>query len=337
MRRSDFAYDLPEKAIAQTPLETRHNSRLLTTGELGDHRFVDLPDLLDPGDLVVVNETRVRSARLHGRKAKTGAKVEALVLRRVGPGVWEALLRPARRLRVGTVLDFGALRAEVLTTPVEGLATILLEGDDDPEILIEEVGETPLPPYINRRLPDGERYQTMFARELGSAAAPTAGLHFTKTVVTGLEERGIAIAPVELKVGIDTFRPIETEDISEHVMHRERISIPEGTATAIASTRAEGGRVVAIGTTVVRTLESRPDGCGGVVAGDEETGLFIVPGFDFKVVDVLVTNFHLPGSSLIVMVAALMGPGWKQVYEIALRRGYRFLSFGDAMLAERHQ
>ncbi len=335
MQRSDFLYDLPESAIAQTPIEPRHDSRLITTADLGDHRFVDLPGLLNPGDLVVVNETRVRAARLHGVKEPTGGKVEALLLRRIDPDRWEAMLRPVRRLRAGTTLDFGPIRCELLTDPDRGIATVALFGDGDIETLIDEIGDMPLPPYISIPLEDRTRYQTMFAERLGSAAAPTAGLHFTPTVIAGLEDRGVAIARVELRVGIDTFRPIETEDISQHVMHSEQISIPSSTARAIDDTRHGGGRIVAVGTTVGRTLESRPDGSGGVEPGEQDTRLFITPGYEFSVVDRLITNFHLPGSSLIVMVAAFVGPGWREVYVSALERGYRFLSFGDAMLAER--
>ncbi|MGH8941498.1 MAG: tRNA preQ1(34) S-adenosylmethionine ribosyltransferase-isomerase QueA [Acidimicrobiia bacterium] len=334
MRVEDFKYPLPESAIAQEAIEPRHVSRLLDTRDMSDHRFLDLPSLLRPGDLVVVNETRVRAARLAGRRLDTGGSVELLLLGARPDGLWEALARPSRRLRPGIVIEIEAIRATIVDGPDKGIVMVDLEAPDV-EGAIANVGNVPLPPYFQGTLDDPDRYQTMFARTIGSAAAPTAGLHFTEEVATRLRQREIEIAPVDLHVGIDTFRPIATENIEEHVMHSEWCSIPESTAAAVDSARARGGRVVAIGTTVVRTLESFADGAGTVAAGERETNLFLTPGVEFQVVDAVVTNFHVPGSTLVVLVAAFMGDRWREAYQIALQRGYRFLSFGDAMLAER--
>ncbi|HJQ92522.1 MAG TPA: tRNA preQ1(34) S-adenosylmethionine ribosyltransferase-isomerase QueA [Acidimicrobiia bacterium] len=334
MRVEDFKYPLPESAIAQEAIEPRHDSRLLDTRDMSDHRFLDLPSLLRPGDLVVVNETRVRAARLAGRRLDTGGSVELLLLQARPDGLWEALARPSRRLRPGIVIEIDAIRATIVNGPDEGMVMVDLEAPDV-EGAIDNVGNVPLPPYFRGTLDDPDRYQTMFARTIGSAAAPTAGLHFTEEVTTRLRQREIEIAPVDLHVGIDTFRPIATENIEEHVMHSEWCSIPESTAAAVDSARARGGRVVAIGTTVVRTLEAFADRSGIVAAGERETNLFLTPGVEFRVVDALVTNFHVPGSTLVVLVAAFMGDRWREAYQIALQRRYRFLSFGDAMLAER--
>lgn len=334
MRVSDFTFELPEAAIAQSAVEPRHSSRLLDSRDMSDHAFIELADLLEPGDLVVVNETRVRRARVEGTRRGTGGKVELLFLDRREDGRWEALARPARRLRPGVEIDLAEGTVTVVEAPGDGRIVVEIDVADD-EALLEHIGRMPLPPYFKGDLDDPARYQTMFASQPGSAAAPTAGLHFTPEVVDRLRGRGVEIATVDLHVSLDTFRPMATENVEEHVMHSEWCSVPRETAEAIARTRQRGGRVVAIGTTVVRTLESRADGNGGVVPGGGHTDLFLKPGSPITVVDLLVTNFHLPGSTLLVLVAALMGPGWRQVYETALERGYRFLSFGDAMLAER--
>ncbi len=299
-----------------------------------DHRFRDLAGLLAPGDLVVVNETRVRHARVEGQRQGSGGKVELLFLECLPDGSWEALARPARRLRPGVVIELPEGTATVLDVPGEGVVRLALDNEDG-EGVLERIGTMPLPPYFTGRLSDPSRYQTLFAATPGSAAAPTAGLHFTPAVVASLAEREIDIATVDLHVSLDTFRPMTTDDVAEHRMHSEWCSVPEHTARAVGEARARGGRVVAVGTTVVRTLESRADGEGGVRAGSEPTALFIKPGSRFEVVDLLVTNFHMPASTLVVMLAAFMGPGWRAAYETALRRGYRFLSFGDAMLAAR--
>ncbi len=334
MRVEDFKYQLPDSAIAQEAIEPRHDSRLLDTRDMSDHRFLDLPSLLHPGDLIVVNETRVRAARLAGRRRDTGGSVELLVLAARPGGLWEALARPSRRLRPGIGIEIEGITAKIVEGPDEGIVVIDLQASDV-EAAIAQAGKIPLPPYFHGALDDPDRYQTMFARSMGSAAAPTAGLHFTPEVAAGLQQRDIEIAPVDLHVGIDTFRPITAEQIEDHKMHTEWCSIPEATAAAIAATRARGGRVVAVGTTVVRTLETFAEGDGTVSAGEGETSLFLTPGVEFRAIDVLVTNFHVPGSTLVVLVAAFMGDRWRKAYQTALERGYRFLSFGDAMLAER--
>jgi S-adenosylmethionine:tRNA ribosyltransferase-isomerase len=336
VRTVDFSYFLPDEAIAQQPAEPRDAARLLDTRDLTDHTFRDLPGLLLPGDLLVVNQTRVRAARLHGTKQESGGAVEVLLLRTTTDLGWEALIKPARRIRPGVVLDLGGLVATVTAQRSDGVFELDLVTTDGTSIedAIARFGETPLPPYIRETLIDAERYQTVFAQRVGSAAAPTAGLHFTDGVVQALAEREIGVVAVELEVGLDTFRPIGVDRVSEHVMHAERYLVPGPTAQIIGDTRRSGGRIVAVGTTVVRTLESAFDG-EDVAAGDDSTDLFIAPGYRFRVVDLLVTNFHVPASTLVVMMAAFMGPEWRSVYAHALARGYRFLSFGDAMLVER--
>lgn len=327
---SDFDYDLPETAIAQHAIEPRDAARLLVASSLDDRTFADLPGLLDPGDLLVVNETRVRPARLDATKA-TGGAVEVLLTKRRDDATWDALLRPARRVRTGTTMTVGPLSITVLSEPVQGAAIIKVEGDGDTDDLLPGVGEVPLPPYFHGHLDDDERYQTMFAKTVGSAAAPTAALHFTPRLVAGLAERGVQISTVDLEVGVDTFRPMSDGRVEDHHMHRERYSVPDATARSIAETRACGGRVVAIGTTVVRTLETAVDEQGVVHAGSGETDLFITPGYRFRSVDAMVTNFHAPRTTLLVMLAAVMGDRWRDVYAHARGAGYRFLSFGDAM------
>ncbi len=334
MKTSEFVYDLPAEAIAQEAIEPRDAARLLDTRTMTDRVFSDLPDLLEPADVVVVNRTRVRPARLVGVKDGSGGRVEALLLRPRGDGTWEALLRPTRRLREGAVLRFGPLVTRLVADPVEGRGVLAaIEGDF--EAAAAEVGEVPLPPYFHGTLADPERYQTIYAERPGSAAAPTAGLHFTDRVLAGLAERGIGLVGIDLEIGLDTFRPIASEAIEDHPMHAERVVVTEGVADEIARRRSAGGRVVAIGTTVVRSLEAAAAATGEVVPFEGETRLFIRPGHRFRAVDLVVTNFHVPGSTLTVLVAALVGPRWRDVYAEALARGYRFLSFGDAMLAER--
>lgn len=301
---------------------------------MSDHRFLDLADLLDPSDLLVVNETRVRAARLTAQRRKTGGRVELLILDRGDDGMWEALARPSRRLRPGVVLDLGEIMAVVVSDPVEGRVRVDLRADD-PEAAIASVGSVPLPPYFTGELDDADRYQTIFATHPGSAAAPTAGLHFTAEVMERLDARGVGVARVDLHVSLDTFRPMSVENVEDHQMHSEWCAVSEETKDAIDACRGRGGRVIAVGTTVVRTLESRANGVGGVVAGEGRTDLFLRPGSDFTVADGLITNFHLPGSTLLVLLAAFMGEGWREAYETALSRGYRFLSFGDAMFAVR--
>ena len=340
MHTSEFVYHLPDGAIAQRPVEPRDAARLLAVPGLSDHHFADLPPLLEPGAVVVVNDTRVRAARLRGRKVGSGGAVEILLVGRGADGIWDALVRPARRLREGSEVAVGRLRVVLVGDPVDGIARVRLEDEDGGvdqeavEAAIEREGTVPLPPYITRPLEDPDRYQTVYASVPGSAAAPTAGLHVTARVLAGLARRGIEVATVELRVGLDTFRPITVDRVEDHRIHSEWVSVPPETVRTVEAARRRGRAVVAVGTTVVRALESRA-GDGMLVAGEGPTDLFITPGYRFRVVDRLVTNFHLPGSTLVCLVAAFAGPVWRPAYEAALERGYRFLSFGDAMLADR--
>lgn len=329
MHTRHFDYDLPTDVIAQSAIEPRHASRLLLTPSLRDHRFADLPDLLEPGDLLVVNRTRVRAARLVGTKS-TGGAVELLLTKRMDTERWEALVRPARRVRVGTEMRFGPVVGSVVAGPDDGVVTMTLTGDGaDVDDLLNEIGHVPLPPYFTGTLDDPERYQTIFSKSVGSAAAPTAALHFTPHVLELLAARGVEIAEVELDVGLDTFRPMATELIEAHAMHQERYVVPDAAAEAVSGAKRRGSRVVAVGTTVVRTLESAASD-DGVRAASGSTGLFITPGFEFRVVDGLVTNFHAPMTTLLVMLEALY-PQWRDAYRHAISGGYRFLSFGDSM------
>ena len=337
MNTADFFYDLPEQAIAQTPVEPRHAARMLDTRDMSDRVFADFPSMLKPGDLVVVNRTKVRAARLGGAKVESGGAVEVLLLAPLAEYRWEVLVRPARRIRAGLQLKLpGRLEAVVIDSPVEGRCTIEFVGDNrgDVESLVEEHGEVPLPPYIRSTLTEPDRYQTVFAGPVGSAAAPTAGLHFSEGVLDELERLEIGLASVDLRVGLDTFRPISTPQIEDHRMHSERVTVPRETCEAIRDTHGRGGRVVAIGTTVVRSLESAVDEDGQIQPFDGSTRLFINPGYEFRAIDGVVTNFHVPGSTLVVLIAAILGERWRNVYQVGIERGYRFLSFGDAMFAE---
>ena len=351
MNIADFDYHLPPERIAQTPLEPRDSSRLLVvhrdTGELEDRVFRDIGTYLRPGDLLVANQSRVLPARLQGVKAGSGGRVEVLLLAvrgDLGPDCWEALVRPGRRVHEGGSIIFGEglLRAEVLArTPSGGrLLRLQAQGGDVPGAL-ERLGSVPLPPYIHQPLTDTERYQTVYARQPGSAAAPTAGLHFTRELLAELEEQGIGQAFVTLHIGLDTFRPIGENDLKDHTMHSEEIELDSDTALRINATRAVGGRIVAVGTTAVRTLESvaervapdRGTGVGIVEPYRGRTSLFLRPGSTFRAVDVMLTNFHLPRSTLIVLVSAFAGRELTlRAYEHAIEQGYRFYSFGDAML-----
>lgn len=336
MRTADFEYDLPAESIAQEPAEPRDASRLLDCRDMTDHRFADLPSLLAAGDLVVVNRTRVRRARLHGARQDTGGAVELLLLPG-GGAIWSALARPSRRLRPGVVIEMGRLRATVIGGPVEGIIDVELSTDDGAAVedAIEALGEVPLPPYFSGSLATPDRYQTIFAQKTASSAAPTAGLHFTESVVAGLTESGIELAEIDLEVGLDTFRPIATEDVADHDIHTERVEVGSEVVAAIAAARQRSGRIIAVGTTVVRALESAGDGSGGISEFAGDTDLFITPGYRFGVVDGLITNFHVPSSTLVVLVAAFMGEKWRLAYATALERGYRMLSFGDAMMVFR--
>ena len=345
MRVADFDFELPGERIAQRAL-ARGESRLLVLDRegAGRHRHIaELPELLRPGDLLVVNDTRVIPARIFAALEPGGAPIELLLVERQGPRLWDALAKPGRKARPGARLRLAAdLAATVVEKLGDGRHRIELDGEIEPRLA--EIGHVPLPPYIDRpdEAADRERYQTLFAREDGAIAAPTAGLHFSATLLAELERRGIARTAVTLHVGIGTFKPVQAELVHEHRMEPERFVIPPAAATAIARTRAAGGRVVAIGTTVVRTLESaaRADaeagGEGVVQPGAGSTGLFITPGFRFRVVDLLLTNFHLPRSTLLMLVSAFAGrERVLAAYREAIALGYRFYSYGDAMLAGR--
>ncbi|MCL1597677.1 MAG: tRNA preQ1(34) S-adenosylmethionine ribosyltransferase-isomerase QueA [Actinomycetia bacterium] len=334
MRTDEFDYTLPEEAIAQSAIEPRDDSRLLVLEGLVDRRFSDLPDVLRSGDLLVVNRTRVRAARLVGQRRPGGGKTEILLTQRVDPRRWQALLRPAAKLHAGSVVDCATLTATLLTDPVDGVATVNVESPGDVEEAIEQSGTIPLPPYFKGTLEDPERYQTIFAQAVGSAAAPTAALHFTRDLLDALALAGIGIAEVELEVGLDTFRPMTTERVESHRMHTERIHVDGNVVQAVEATRAGGGRIVAVGTTVVRSLESASPTKGVLEEFEGPTSLFIRPGYETRIVDALVTNFHAPRTTLLVMLAALVGDRWRTAYEHALGNGYRFLSFGDAMYLE---
>ena len=338
MLLSDFDYELPDDRIAQTPIEPRDAARLLVDrgSDAPEHRHVrDLPDILRPGDLVVVNETKVIPARLALRRA-TGGKAEVLMLEPLDGErtVWEALIRPARKLKPGERLlaPDGTEVVEIgPRTEAGDTFTVTVLGSIDSLDVLADHGEMPLPPYITERLDDPDRYQTVYAREPGSAAAPTAGLHFTQSLIDRLAQRGIEIAKVELVVGLDTFRPVMEDDPTEHRMHTERYRVPSETMERCWATRAAGGRVVCVGTTSVRALES------AATRGELEgrTDIFIHGDYEWQLVDVLMTNFHLPKTTLLMMIHAFVGDRWRRLYDEALAEQYRFLSFGDAMLLTR--
>jgi len=329
---------LPEALIAQTPLERRDASRLLVLprerGEVSHHRFSDLPDLLREGDLLIMNDSRVIPARLFGR-VETGAAVEILLLRDLGASRWETLVRPGRKFRAGTriIFDSDLLSGTVSEVLENGNRVIEFNYSGIFMEVLEKLGRTPLPPYIHEELADSERYQTIYSREPGSAAAPTAGLHFTDELFRALEDKGIKRAFVTLHVGLGTFRPVKAENIEEHDMHSEFCVIPPETARAISETKANGGRVIAVGTTSCRTLESFAGSGGTISENSGFTNIFIYPGYKFKLIDGLITNFHLPESTLIMLVSALAGrERVLDAYNTAIAEEYRFFSFGDAML-----
>ena len=330
---SEFDYHLPAGHIAQSAIEPRDASRLLVAATLDDRMFRDLPDLLEEGDLLVVNRTRVRRARLGGVRRETGGVVEVLLTKRGEGRSWEAMIRSSNPVRTGTVIDFPGIIGTTTSEPERGIVTIDLESEGDVDDLLAVVGTMPLPPYFHGVLDDDERYQTIFAKEIGSAAAPTASLHFTPRLLSSLHEAGVATTEIGLEVGLDTFRPMAEGEVDDHTMHRERFNIPDLAAAHINSTSVAGGRVIAVGTTVVRALESSVRG-DEVIPTEGETDLFIRPGYRPQVVDALITNFHAPRTTLLVLVASLLGDRWQQVYQHAIASGYRFLSFGDAMLID---
>ena len=337
-------YDLPEERIAQTPVEPRDHSRLMvvdrSTGEIQHRHFYDVTEYLHPGgssapsDALVINETRVIPARLIGERAGGGV-CELLLLKQLGPKKWETLARPGRRLKPGSTVTFGGgrLAAHILEETDAGGRIVEFECEGAFEAALDELGEMPLPPYIHEKLADRERYQTVYAKQDGSAAAPTAGLHFTPELLSRIREMGVEIIPVLLHVGLGTFRPVKAEDIEDHVMHSEYYEVTEEAAARINAVKARGGRVIAVGTTSVRTLESAAAEPGIIAAKSGWTNIFIKPGYQFKMVDALITNFHLPGSTLIMLVSAFMGrERTLAAYELAVRERYRFFSFGDAMM-----
>lgn len=336
MNVQDFDYYLPEELIAQTPLAQRDASRLMVLprqqGACSHRHFFELPSLLRKGDLLVFNDTRVIPARLHGRKRDTGAKVEVFLLKRLDLDRWETLVRPGRKLRPGTEVVFSdELSAVIEDTTEFGGRIVRFCWQGVFEEILQRFGEVPLPPYIHEKLPDPERYQTVYARENGSAAAPTAGLHFTPELLSQLREQGIQTAYVTLHVGLGTFRPVAVESIQDHVMHSEQYAISAETAALVNETRRQGGRVIAVGTTAVRTLETAGQS-GQLQPCSGFTNIFIYPGYEYKIIDGLITNFHLPKSTLLMLVSALAGrERVLAAYKEAVEQRYRFFSFGDAM------
>lgn len=338
MNTSDFYYDLPEELIAQTPAEPRDSSRLLIyhrqNGAIEHKIFRDIIDFLNPGDALVVNDTRVIPARLYGKKQDTGREVEFLLLNQLSKDTWEIIMRPGKKLRIGDRVEFAAdLQAEILEKKEDGVTRVKFYFEGLFEPLLERYGNMPLPPYITQRLEDRQRYQTVYAKENGSAAAPTAGLHFTPELMEKIRQKGIDIIPVLLHVGLGTFRPVKVENVENHKMHSEYYSISADSARRINETRKKGGRVIAVGTTSVRTLESVADEEGNIREQSGDTEIFIYPGYRFKCVDALITNFHLPESTLLMLISAFMGKEQAlDLYRLAVQERYRFFSFGDAML-----
>ena len=338
MKTSDFYYDLPQELIAQTPIEKRDTSRLMTldrvSGAMGHHHFYDLPDFLNPGDCLILNNSRVLPARLVGQRLPGGGICEVLLLNDRGDKVWECLVRPGRKLRKGTKLSFGngELTAEIVEQLEEGGRLIRFDYEGIFLETLERLGKMPLPPYIKEELQDQERYQTVYSKVLGSAAAPTAGLHFTPELLETIQAKGVKIGYVTLHVGLGTFRPVKEDTIEDHPMHSEYCTISQETADLINETRANGGRCICVGTTSCRTLESWAAEDGRMEAKSGWTNIYIYPGYRFKVMDGLVTNFHLPESTLIMLVSAFAGREHVlAAYEEAVREKYRFFSFGDAM------
>ena len=339
MKKSDFYYDLPDELIAQHPVEPRNASRLLKvdrkTGEISHNHFYNLCDYLKKGDLLILNDSRVLPARIYGEKAENGSFIEFLLVEQRGNMEWEILCRPGKKAKIGTEFVFGngKLRAVITDILEDGNRIAKFECEDNFFATLDEIGQMPLPPYITAELEDNERYQTVYSNELGSSAAPTAGLHFTKEMLEELKEKGVKIGYVTLHVGLGTFRPVKEEMVLDHKMHREHYDLPQETADLINKTKAEGGRVIAVGTTSCRTLESVATfNNGKIVPCDGYTEIFIYPSYEFKVLDGLITNFHLPESTLIMLVSAFLGyDKTMNAYKTAVEEKYRFFSFGDSM------
>lgn len=339
MKTSDFYYNLPEELIAQDPLADRSASRLLhldrETGEIQHTDFKHITRYLNPGDCLVINDTKVIPARLYGSKVGTDAGIEILLLKRKGDNVWETLVKPGKKAKPGTVISFGdgLLTGEVIDVVEEGNRLIRFHYEGIFEEILDKLGEMPLPPYITHKLEDKNRYQTVYAKNEGSAAAPTAGLHFTEELLEEIRQMGVKIAHVTLHVGLGTFRPVKVDDVEKHHMHSEFYVVEEDQAKLINDTKKNGGRIISVGTTSCRTLESAADEDGNLQAKSGWTEIFIYPGYQFKIIDGLITNFHLPESTLLMLVSALAGKeNIMKAYEEAVRERYRFFSFGDAML-----
>ena len=337
MTTDDFDYDLPKELIAQTPLSKRDESKLLVldkeTGEVTHKKFYDIIDYLNPGDALVINDTKVIPARIIGEKEDTGAVIELLLLKEIGD-TWECLAKPQKRLKVGTIISFGGgiLKAKVSEIKDEGITIVKLIYEGILMEILEKLGTMPLPPYIHEKLSDQNRYQTVYAKDYGSAAAPTAGLHFTKELLKKIEEKGIKIVHVTLHVGLGTFRPVMVSDVTKHKMHTEHFIITKEAADTLNSVRASGGRIIAVGTTSVRTLETVMQNNKEFVPMVGDTSIFIYPGYKFKAIDALITNFHLPKSTLVMLVSAFASRDKiLNAYNIAIQNDYRFFSFGDAM------
>ena len=339
MKTSDFYYDLPEELIAQDPLEDRSASRLMVldknTGKIQHHIFKEIVHYLNPGDCLVINDTKVIPARLYGAKVGTDAKIEVLLLKRKENNIWETLVKPGKKAKIGTRISFGdgLLMGEVVDIVEEGNRLIQFHYDGIFEEILDQLGQMPLPPYITHQLKDKNRYQTVYAKYDGSAAAPTAGLHFTPELLEEIKAKGVNIAHVTLHVGLGTFRPVKVEDVTQHHMHSEFYVVEEDQAALINETKKKGGKIISVGTTSLRTLESASSEDGILKAGSGWTDIFIYPGYRFKIVDRLITNFHLPESTLIMLVSALAGKEHiMAAYEEAVKDKYRFFSFGDAMI-----
>lgn len=338
MKKSEFYYELPEELIAQTPLDKRDSSRMLVldrkTGEISHSHFYNILDYLNAGDLLVMNNSRVIPARIFGTKADTGASVEFLLLKQIETNCWEALVKPGKKAKIGTKFDFsGIMTGIVEDIGEEGIRIVRFETSESIYTALDKIGQMPLPPYIKETLRDNERYQNVYSDPLGSAAAPTAGLHFTKELIDKIHQRGINTAYVTLHVGLGTFRPVKEDEITDHIMHSEYYEILQETVDAIKATKQNGGRVIAVGTTTTRTLESVARDHGELVACSGSTDIFIYPPYDFKVLDGLITNFHLPESTLIMLVSAFAGyDNTMNAYKEAVSERYRFFSFGDSMM-----
>lgn len=339
LKTSDFDYELPKELIAQDPLEERSASRLMVlhcrSGRIEHKVFTDIIDYLRPGDCLVRNNTKVIPARLFGVREDTGAAIELLLLKRRDKDIWETLVKPGKKARTGARLSFGHghLQGEIVDVLEDGNRLIRFQYEGIFEEILDALGQMPLPPYINHRLEDKNRYQTVYARYEGSAAAPTAGLHFTEELFDRIQAKGVRVANVTLHVGLGTFRPVKVEDVTDHHMHSEHFRIEPEEAAKINATKADGGRIFCVGTTSCRTIESAADDAGLLQPGEGDTDIFIYPGYRFKVMDELVTNFHLPESTLLMLVSAFAGKDLvMQAYEEAVRERYRFFSFGDAML-----